>query len=164
MVTDSLSYVLTHTLTTTNTNRFIFQFGAPLDGPSWTVVTLIFYWILFPFVLRYPYSLTLTHPLTHSLTHSLTHALTHSLTLVFRHYDKKSDEEILRCIIRHFWFQLFLVTVVFVILLILVGDVAFYAVTFWPPARFPVFIMGVCAGLLCLRHKGSPLKLSLTCA
>ena len=100
---------------------FIFQFGSPFDGPEWTVATLLFFWLLFPWLIR--------------------------------HYEKKSDAELLRVILVHFWIQLIIVVVLFPVLLPYLG----YAFSFWlttgfPPFRFPVFVMGLAAGLLYARY------------
>eukprot|EP01036_Dinobryon_divergens_P024091 gene24091-32507_t len=105
---------------------FIFLLGAPFDGPSWTICTLLFFWMVFPWLLRY--------------------------------YDRYSDEQLLYAIVRMYWIQALLVSVVWIILLVSGVDSfvsSFWLVTGFPPARLPVFIMGICASLLCSRHASS---------
>ena len=105
---------------------FVFVLGVPFDGPSWTICTLSFFWIAFPWLLRY--------------------------------YDRHSDEQLLYAIVRMFWIQALLVTVVLLLLMVVGADSfvpVFWLVSAFPPSRLPVFIMGICASLLCGRHATS---------
>jgi peptidoglycan/LPS O-acetylase OafA/YrhL len=102
-----------------NTWFFLFL-GSPMDGPSWTVCTLWFFWLCFPSLLRY--------------------------------YSHKSDEELLSTILTMWWLQIITGVVIFIIFGMFEPSLAFYGSTFWPPSRLPVFVMGICAGILVLRY------------
>ena len=102
---------------------FAFLLGRPFNVPSWTICTLLFFWILFPWLLRY--------------------------------YDRHTDEQLLYVIVRMYWVQALLVTIVWIILMSAGLDSfvsVFWLLTAFPPSRLPVFIMGICASLLCGRH------------
>ena len=102
----------------------LFLIGIPLDGPGWTIATLYFFWICFPWLLK--------------------------------HYQIKSDEELLNSIVRCYWIQLFIIVILYPVFLIFgLGSLAFWVPTAFPPCRLPVFIMGMNAGLLCLRYANS---------
>ena len=100
----------------------LFLAGLPIDGPSWTVCTLWFFWVLFPYLQRF--------------------------------YERQEDTELLSTIVRCFWFQLCICLIVFPVVLIGTGSgsLAFWWATGVPYSRLPVFIMGMCAGILCSRH------------
>lgn len=102
----------------------LFLAGIPLDGPGWTIATLYFFWLCFPWLLK--------------------------------HYMQKSDDELLTSIVRCFFTQLLIIVILFPLLLIIgYESLAFWVPTAFPPCRLPVFIMGMNAGLLCVRHAGS---------
>ena len=96
-------------------------FGTPLNFPSWTVCTLIFMWIFFPYVNEFLKS--------------------------------KSDKVILQYMSYCYWFN---------VLFVLFGLYSPYpgvdfmldlgVFTTNPVTRFPIFLIGMCAGLLCIRH------------
>lgn len=71
---------------------------------------------------------------------------------LLRRYNLKSDQELLNSIISMFWIQLILGLLLFGAFALTIGPLAFPISTMWPPLRLPVFIMGICAGLLVLRH------------
>lgn len=100
-----------------------FAIGAPFDGPEWTISTLIFFWLFFPWILQ--------------------------------HYEKKSDEELLNCIYRNFWLQIWTGIIFFLVGFFSGAVDPFWLSTAWPISRLPVFNMGICAGLLCNRHVNS---------
>jgi len=104
-----------------------------IDGPSWFISTLWFYYYCFP-----------------------------SLLPKLQAY---SLEEKLSAIWRHYWYQGLLGWIIFLPCVMLVGWWAFFIATFWPPSRFPVFIMGVFAGLLRLQspHSYKPRSSFLLC-
>lgn len=98
-----------------------FLLGGALDGPGWTISTLVFMWLWFPSRLNYLCTLT--------------------------------DEELVAKISTYYWIQLILVFVLFFGLVSVVEFwVAFCAATMNPLSRMPVFMMGMCGGILCLRH------------
>ncbi|CAM9796695.1 unnamed protein product [Phaeothamnion confervicola] len=102
---------------------FSFALGSNLDGPAWTVVTLLWLWAYFPRWL----------PAAQRMT----------------------DDQLLRSIIRCYNVQMWLVLVFFYTLFPFVGFwIAFSTATMNPFVRFPVFLMGVYAGILCARHQG----------
>jgi len=83
-----------------------------VDGPSWFVATMWFYYWCFP-----------------------------SLLPKLQRY---TIDDMNGWIIKHYWIQLIVGGVLSI-------AVNFWMGTFWPPARFPVFIMGVLAGLIRIR-------------
>jgi peptidoglycan/LPS O-acetylase OafA/YrhL len=76
---------------------------------------------------------------------------------LLRSYDKKTDEQLLQSIVIMYIVQI----IVGIVLLGIVGAIlppaAFAISTMWPPSRLPVFIMGMSAALLVLRHPGQTL-------
>ena len=67
---------------------------------------------------------------------------------------KKTNSELLELIVRCYYIQLLLGILLFVIIIPFGGGyIAFSASTMNPISRYPIFLMGVCAGLLSLRHK-----------
>lgn len=74
--------------------------------------------------------------------------------MLLRYYSKKSDEDLLISIQCLYWLQMWIAIVVVVALLILgLGFYPAFGLATWQLiARLPVFAMGVCAGVLCLRH------------
>jgi peptidoglycan/LPS O-acetylase OafA/YrhL len=98
-----------------------YLFGSPVNGPMWTISTLMFFWLLFPSLLS--------------------------------RYKLKSDAELLNTIKWMFWLQFWLIVVLFPVFIVIFGYLAAF---FWPTTvpyfRLPVFIMGMCAGILCTRH------------
>lgn len=100
---------------------FCFVLGGALDGPGWTIGTLVFMWWWFPSCLRYLCTLT--------------------------------DKELVAKISVYYWIQLVMVFVLFFGFVSQVGFwVAFSAATMNPLSRMPVFAMGMCGALLCMRH------------
>ena len=110
--------------TITNTSTLLcFALGSSLDGPAWTVQTLLWLWMVFPFVMP-------------SIRKQTTAGLS-SLVLVL------------------YWIQAIVLAVIFVALLI-VGFgfwISFAASTMNPLSRFPLFMIGMCAGEIVLRCK-----------
>ena len=106
---------------------FIFLLGACIDGPGWTVCTLLLMW------LRFPYSMEIVR--------------------------KKSDQEIVSDIVKFFWLQLALVLGLYIVNTPFGYWPAFAAATMNPLSRYPLFLMGVYAGEMCLRYPSSPLPL-----
>ncbi|CAM9141892.1 unnamed protein product [Chrysoparadoxa australica] len=93
------------------------------NGPSWTISTLIFFWIFFPFLLP--------------------------------RYQRLSDKALCTGIVAMFWLQLGLLTGLYVVIRHVFPDdggyVAFTMSSMTPYSRFPVFSMGMQAGLLAQR-------------
>jgi peptidoglycan/LPS O-acetylase OafA/YrhL len=99
---------------------YIGGLALPYVGPFWTISTLWFFWIHFPYLLRY--------------------------------YDKKTDEELLRSIIYMYIIQIFSGMILWFIAISLFPSAATLVATTTPLGRLPVFIMGICAGLLVMRY------------
>eukprot|EP01038_Epipyxis_sp_PR26KG_P015709 gene15709-21263_t len=100
--------------------------GMPLDGPEWFVQTLIFYWLCFPFLLK--------------------------------HYKSYTDENLLYTIRTMYFIQMIWVIFFMLLLLIATGDAstALFFSTQFVLARLPVFIMGMCTGILSTRYASDP--------
>eukprot|EP00455_Lapot_gusevi_P019571 TRINITY_DN2090_c0_g1_i1.p1 TRINITY_DN2090_c0_g1~~TRINITY_DN2090_c0_g1_i1.p1 ORF type:complete len:467 (+),score=112.92 TRINITY_DN2090_c0_g1_i1:96-1496(+) len=98
-----------------------FLLGGPLDGPAWTVSTLLCLWLYFPRWIPAA--------------------------------QRMSEQQLVYRLWVCYWGQLLLVVVCFVPLLPSLGFwPAFATATMNPLTRFPVFLMGVYAGVLCSRH------------
>lgn len=95
--------------------------GVPINEPGWTIATLVFMWLLFPY---------------------------HIVSL--RNY---SNQEVLSLVVKCYYVQLVWGFVTFAACLA-VGRPweAFQVSTMHPIGRYPVFVMGVCGGLLALRQ------------
>lgn len=92
-----------------------------IDGPSWTVCTLIAFWAFFPCLI----------PSVQRLT----------------------DKEIVRKISICYWAQFILIEVVFYVLAPFIGFWgSFSTASMNPITRFPLFLMGMYAGILVLRY------------
>ena len=92
-----------------------------LDGPAWTVSTLIFFYIFFPWCVS--------------------------------RAQRLSDKVLVRGIVIFFYLHLVFVMGIFLGLFGLWGGYeALCLSTMDPLTQFPVFVMGVNAGILCLRH------------
>jgi peptidoglycan/LPS O-acetylase OafA/YrhL len=96
-----------------------------IDGPGWTVCTLVILWIYFP---RW-------------------------VPVVQR----MSDEELVRGIASSYWLQAVLLAVCFGVMISWDFWPAFATATMNPLTRFPIFLMGLYAGVLCTRHADTPL-------
>mmetsp|Transcript_14360 Transcript_14360/g.23754 ORF Transcript_14360/g.23754 Transcript_14360/m.23754 type:complete len:430 (+) Transcript_14360:267-1556(+) len=95
--------------------------AVPINEPGWTVATLVFMWMLFPFHIR-------------------------SLR-------ELSNRELLSKIVHCFYVQLLWGWVTMIVLQgIGMPWLAFQVSTMHPIGRYPVFVMGVCGGLLALRQ------------
>ena len=101
---------------------FSFTIGAPYLGTAWTVATLCVFWFFFPYLLTT--------------------------------YQRYSDEDLLKKITFMYYLQFVIVFVGFAGGYMLTDNffVAFCTGTMNPIGRLPLFIMGICAGLLCGRH------------
>lgn len=67
----------------------------------------------------------------------------------------RSDDQLIVDITNYYWLQLALVLGLFPALVVVVGFwPAFAAATMQPIVRYPVFLMGACAGELCRRRRG----------
>ena len=101
---------------------FSFTLGGPLDGVAWTVCTLCVFWVFFPYFLT--------------------------------QYQGLTDSQLVSKIVAMFYWQLVLLIVGVLGILAVGGNfwVAFATGTMNPITRIPLFIMGICAGLLCVRH------------
>lgn len=75
---------------------------------------------------------------------------------LLRSYNQKTDEQLLRSIVLMYFVQLGVGIIIFAGLSALLPPVAFAISTMWPPSRLPIFVMGICAGLLVMRHVGKP--------
>lgn len=96
--------------------------GAPLDGPAWTVATLLFFWLFFPYFLTKAQRL--------------------------------KDAEILSNMVSCFYWQAIVAILSFFAVISVYDNlfVAFGTATMNPITRFPLFQMGVYAGVLTIRH------------
>jgi peptidoglycan/LPS O-acetylase OafA/YrhL len=75
---------------------------------------------------------------------------------VLKFYEKKSDHYLLYTIIYSFWLQLFLgLGLFFLGMMIGLNFLSFWLATAWPVSRFPIFLMGVCGGILCNRYSAN---------
>jgi len=63
----------------------------------------------------------------------------------------------------HFLLQLTVGWILVIVLSAVFRDMAFFIATFWPPSRFPVFIMGVLGGLIRLEDSKSMKPISSVC-
>ncbi len=114
-----LSFITTFIPTST---WFLFFLGSPLDGPGWTVQTLIGLWLMFPLILR------------------ILHA--------------RTDLELLVCIRWMFWLQCGVLMILTAIFVPILGFwPGFCLGTMHPLSRIWCFIMGVAAGIICLRYQ-----------
>ena len=99
---------------------------AILDGPAWTICTLLYMWLVFPMMLP--------------------------------RVQRMTDEELVKGISKCYWLQLLLMIVLtgalfpFLSYIKLTRMNLFYVATTHPIIRFPVFLMGMYAGELCLRY------------
>jgi peptidoglycan/LPS O-acetylase OafA/YrhL len=102
--------------------------GSSVDGPGWTVNTLLFMWFAFPLSSRY--------------------------------FERLSDRALLNWIFICYWVQFALVFILFYSIFMTRGLIiqGLSAATMNPLSRFPVFVMGICGGILCKRHTKDPLK------
>ena len=102
-----------------------------LDGPSWTICSLLWMWLVFPIVL----------PRVQRMTEN---GLVKGITICY-------------------WLQLYTMIVGMMVAQVMMlqsgKDMMFLIVIFYthPLLRFPVFLMGMFAGELCLRHSDSKL-------
>lgn len=96
-----------------------------IDGPSWTICTLLIFWYVFPKWVP--------------------------------HIQRMTDAELLHGILRCYYIQLLLIIVIFVPVLFVNYNLAFAIATMHPLSRFPLFLMGAYAGILCHRHANKPM-------
>lgn len=101
---------------------FSFLLGSPYLGTAWTVSTLCVFWFFFPYLLTT--------------------------------YQRYSDKDLVKKIVHMYYWQILLLLVGCAVGWVLTGNffVAFGTGTMNPITRLPLFIMGICAGLLCGRH------------
>ena len=108
-----------------------FFVGAQLDGPAWTICTLLYMWLLFPFVLP--------------------------------RVQRMTDDELIKGISNCYWFQFVIILVLLAALIPTMSITGMSVqnvigiIMMHPVSRFPVFLMGVYAGELCVRHSDSVL-------
>ncbi|CAE7458952.1 mok14 [Symbiodinium sp. CCMP2456] len=109
-----------------------------INGPSWTVCTLVWFYLAFPFLLKY--------------------------------IQRFNNMQLFILIRICYWVQLLVSIALFLVYTaieyggfgqlrywnIAPGELAFTVATQNPIFRVPVFIMGICAGLLCNRHAADP--------
>jgi peptidoglycan/LPS O-acetylase OafA/YrhL len=101
---------------------FSFLVGSPYLGTAWTVATLCVFWFFFPYLLTT--------------------------------YQRYSDEDLVKKIRHMYYLQIVLLLGGVAVGLMATGNfwIAFGTGTMNPISRMPLFIMGICAGLLCGRH------------
>lgn len=105
---------------------FSFLLGPPFDGPSWTVCTLVFFWLCFPRWIVFAQNFT--------------------------------DDQLIRNIVYCYYGQLSILLLIFFGTVSTIGFwPAFASATMNPLTRYPIFLMGVYAGVLCCRHPCGPL-------
>jgi peptidoglycan/LPS O-acetylase OafA/YrhL len=120
------SELLRNTMITTfipTSSWFGFLYGVPLDVAAWTVQTLIACWLCFPFILRYLHSWT--------------------------------DTQLLATIRWFYWIQFWIcfVGTFFLLPRLELKMAAFCFGTMSPYSRIWCFVMGMAAGILCLRYR-----------
>ena len=106
--------------TLTFTGTLSGMYLTPIDGPSWTVQTLVVLYLFFPTMIHYAQRMT--------------------------------DEALIRGMVWCYWGQFVLMLVTFIVGEVIYGDVGINIALFHPVTRFPVFLLGVYGGVLCLRY------------
>ena len=99
---------------------WILLFGFGPVGPSWTISTIWFFYLNFPWILKY--------------------------------LKQQTNEHLLKIITVNFYLQLFGGVILY--FLVFPHWTSYWLATAWPVSRIPLFIMGICGGILVTRSIG----------
>ena len=126
----------------------IYGFG-PVNGPNWTVSTLFFFYLVFP---RYKY-------LGHYEDDSCLFYLNFYGCRLLVYTQRKCNKQLCVLMALSFYLQF---TIASLTSFITPGDdlthLDYWVAFCHPVSRLPVFFMGICAGLLCVRIKEGDLN------